>query len=155
MIVRSIDVPQAPDLFTIRAVVDAIGEGRTSATHVASCTRYSGRHARYRVHAARSLGFVRGEEGSFELTDLGARLVRSEPDSEAERELFREAIDTSAVIRAVAPGLLHGPEPSRESVAERIVEVVGLARTTAEMRARTLISWRRHVSEVEQLSLGF
>ena len=72
------------------------------------------------------------------------RLVRiAETASKTdERKAFREAIEASTSIQAVAAGLLGDDPPTQDEVQTRIEEVAGIAPATARRRASTLVRWR-------------
>ena len=93
---RSIDVPQANALETVRQVVYAIDRGICRLEELADFTGFSVRHTGYRVHAARILGLVRLVDDEASITALGERLLCTDPKSTKERSVFYDAIVGSA-----------------------------------------------------------
>jgi hypothetical protein len=142
---RSLDIPQANALETVRQVVKAIDLGVKTAEAIADYTGFSFRHAGYRLHAARILGLIRQEGDESALTPLGERLVAAEPRSEIERSVFYDAIQGSAVIQLLVPDLLSLVPPESEVIADRLFQESKLSRTTSLRRAGGLLSWRRYV----------
>ncbi len=142
---RSLDIPQANALETVRQVVRAVDLGVKTAEAIADYTGFSFRHAGYRLHAARILGLLRQEGDEAALTPLGERLVATEPRSEVERSVFYDAIQGSAVIQLLVPDLLSLVPPESEVIAERLFHESKLSRTTSLRRAGGLLSWRRYV----------
>ena len=145
-------VPQADDLDKVRAVVDAVAAGARDSAEIASRTGFSTRHVEYRVRAAALLGLVRQGSVGMEVSPAGAALLRTRITSERERLLLLRAIDDSATLKSLAPDLNDEPPPSLEVLAERIEVATGLARSTAQRRASTLLTWRRRLRS-PQLSL--
>ena len=79
------------------------------------------------------------------VTALGERLLCTDPHSEAERAVFYDAIQGSAVIQLLVPELLSLVPPSTDTIAERLFAQSKLGRATALRRAGGLMSWRRYV----------
>ena len=153
-VVRSVDVPQADRLATVRGVVDAAAGGKAFSRAIAESVGTSMRHVHYRLNAARILGFVEMYAvGIVLVADAGEELAATTRDSEEERKLFIRAIKTSDVVRKLAPQLLVGRPPRRHDVVQQIVDLTGLSQATADRRARVLLSWRRQVRSRVQLSL--
>lgn len=142
---RTLDVPQANDLDSVRAVVRAVTLGADDLDAVCDFTTYSRRHAQYRLHAARILGLVRLEGDNVSVTPLGERLVEARPHTDAERALFYKAVQGSAVLSVLAPELLSRAPPTVETLADRLFQEAGLGRNTALRRAGGLLSWRRRI----------
>ncbi len=152
-VVRSVDVPQADRLSTIRAVVDAAAEGNVFVRAVSEAVGVSHRHAQYRLNAARILGLVHMFAGGIVLvTPRGEELAATQPDSEAERRLLTEAVRTSEVVNKLAPRLLSARPPKAADVVKQIKSMAQLADATASRRARVLFSWRKQLRST-QLSL--
>ena len=141
----TLDIPQANALDTVRRVVKVIAIGAATTEAVANFTEYSSRHASYRIHAARILGFVHAEGDRLSVTQRGERLLETEPYSGKERSIFFSAIEGSAVIQILAPDLLTLCPPTRESLAQRLFQSSKLSRETADRRANGLLSWRKYV----------
>lgn len=143
---KTVDVPQANNLSTVRRVVAAVDRGAEDAFAIAEYTGYSLRHARYRLHAARVLQLLSlNPEGALALTALGAKLLESEVDSSREREILAQAIEHSPAMQTLAPDLLASRAPSVESLAEHLYHRSRLGRSTALRRASGLLTWRRRV----------
>lgn len=141
---HSADVPQEDNLTDVRRTVEAIGSGLEDTQSIGERTRRSRRHAGYAVNAAIVLGWVEAGD-KLAPTELGRKLLAAAEGSEAERAAFREAIEKSPAVSAIAPALLGPQEPARDAIAGRISALAGLAQSTAERRAQTLLSWRRQV----------
>jgi len=141
---RTADVPQADDLQTVRAVVKAAGSGGGVTAEIEQRTGYSDRHVRYRMQAARILGFV---DVNRKVTGLGRRLLQTSPGGDAERQVFREAIEASPPIKALAPRLTRAEEPDVASLCLHLQAHAGLSPATAERRARVLRSWWRQTTQ--------
>lgn len=148
---KTIDVPQADSLPLIRRLVDAVCQtemGRSK--QLAAATAFSERHVRYRLAAARILGFVTiGEGRSAEATPSGHRLSSTMPGSIEERAEFERAIAGSETIRAITPSLLSLADFDVAKVAQRISRLSGLAPSTARRRATALRAWRRDLRKGE------
>ncbi len=142
---RSLDVPQANDLDSVRAVVRAVARGANSLQAVEDFTQFSSRHTQYRVHAARVLSLLRLEGDVLEVTTLGERLDESDPHGTDERQVFFDAIERSPVMQVVAPDLLSRTPPTLDELTERLFKEHHLARSTAKRRASGLLTWRRRV----------
>lgn len=142
---RTLDIPQANDLDTVRAVVRAVALGAEDNGAVCDFTTYSRRHAQYRLHAGRILGLVRMEGDALSITPLGERLVETLPHSDAEREVFYQAMQGSAVLAVLAPDLLSRDPPTQDLLADRLFQEAGLGRNTALRRAGGMLTWRHRV----------
>ncbi len=142
---RTLDVPQANDLDTVRAVLRATSLGADDLDAVCDFTTFSRRHAQYRLHAGRILGLLRLEGDDVSITPLGERLVEAHPHTDAERQVFYEAVQSSAVLALLAPDLLSRNPPSVEDLAERLFREAGLGRNTALRRAGGLLTWRHRI----------
>lgn len=140
------DIPQAT-LERTREIVDAVVRGAVSRAGVAASTGVAPRQVAYGVVSARILGLLIGDE-VLSATELGRALARTEMGSADECEVFRRAIEASAMIDAVAPGLLSEEPPSRELVAANIRDSVGLSENTAAHRAGMLFGWRKRLLDV-------
>ncbi|MGB0646001.1 MAG: DUF7226 domain-containing protein [Bradymonadia bacterium] len=141
----TLDIPQANALDKVRRVVKVISLGANSAESVAALAEYSSRHASYRIHAARILGFVQSEGDNHSLTPRGEQLLDTQPYSAKERATLFSAIESSAVIQVLAPDLLTLCPPSRYELADRLFKNSKLSRETADRRANGLLSWRKYV----------
>jgi hypothetical protein len=148
---EAFDIPQADSLPTIRRVVEAIDQGGDTNNKVAEMTGYSDRHVRYRMQAARILGFV---SANRELTKEGERLIQTMKGSAEERTMLRCAIEKSAVVRIVVPQLLSGDSVDKDKVAKAIAGLTGLSQATAARRAQVLKSWARQLATVKDCQNG-
>ena len=142
---QSIDIPQANALETVRQLIRAIELGVTRVETLADYTDYSARHVGYRLHAARILGLVRLQGDDAEITPLGERLLATQPHSEAERAVYYDAVQGSAVIQLLVPDLLSLMPPQPEQIAERLFQSTKLSRSTSTRRANALMAWRRYI----------
>jgi hypothetical protein len=142
---RSIDIPQANALETVRQVVHAVDLGVRRLDALADFSGYSIRHTGYRLHAARILGLVRLDGDEASITALGERLLCTDPHTEKERAVFYDAIASSAVIQLLVPDLLSLVPPNTESITERLFQETKLGKVTASRRAGGLLAWRRYV----------
>jgi len=110
------------------------------------------RHFAYYRQAAVILGIVQiAADGTLSLSEHGKSLLATPERSQSERLCFRDAIRAA---RALKPfhSLFEGDDVSFEQVAERLQMLTGLARSTAERRARTLLQWRKYIlGEAPQL----
>jgi predicted AAA+ superfamily ATPase len=156
--IRGPDVPQKP-LQAVRQVVTAVGTGATDTAAVATSSGLKSRAARYALLAARTLGLVKGSR-NWSLAPLGRDLLRTEPGSQAERSRLRQAIETSPVLRRLAPGLLGRRQQSERVIAGRIAKIVPdlTSSETIQRRARELLGWRSYVLDpqlrLDDLSLN-
>jgi hypothetical protein len=142
------DVPQAPNLARIRCVVTSVADGAATVEQIAEETDISTRHIGYAVRAAQTLGLL---DEARAPTDLGRSLLATEQESDEERGAFRAAIEQSAVVRAIAPGLLGPKRPSKKTLAARIEKLSGLAAATALHRASDLLAWREQIVDEPSL----
>jgi hypothetical protein len=139
---HQVDVPQADNLDTIRAVVEAVKKCGSDVLEISERTAVSGRHVRYRLQAARILGFL--DDGRA-LTSRGRSLLDTRPGSEQEKKVFTGGLQASAIVRTLLPDLLSEKPFDVGSAASKIVASTGMALATAERRARVLRSWRRRL----------
>ena len=142
--IASADVPQAPNLARIRAVVTAIAAGETNLDLIAEETDISARHVGYAVRAAQALDLL---DRDRVLTPRGRALLETEQESVAERTAFREAVEGSPILRALAPSLLSARPPTKKVLGARIEKLSGLSKATAEHRASDLLAWREQILE--------
>jgi hypothetical protein len=140
------DVPQAPNLARVRAVVTAISSGAANLEAVAEETDIALRHVTYAVRAAQTLDLL---DKDRKPTARGEALLASEQESAEERLAFRQAVEESAILRAVAPTLLSAKPPTKKTLGARIAKLTGLSTATAEHRASDLLSWREQILEEE------
>jgi len=142
--IASADVPQAPNLARLRAVLTALAEGESDLNVIAEETDISARHVGYAVRAAQALDLLDRDRVP---TPRGRALLETEQESLAERAAFRQAIEGSAVLRALAPSLLSAKPPTKKTLGARIEKLSGLSKATAEHRASDLLAWREQVLE--------
>lgn len=144
---KTSDVPQADSLTLVRRVLEAIAVSPSLAVKdLAERTEFSARHVRYRIQAARILGFV-DPEGEPKLTPRAKRLLATTVGSPDERNQLMKAINNSEPVRILAPGLLASSEVDVKKLAVRIGRLSGLSPATAERRAVVLRSWHRELHE--------
>lgn len=143
MKLKTSDVPQADSLALVRRVLEAIAVSPSTAVKdVAEKTKFSERHVRYRLQAARILGFLQ-REGEPELTPRAKRLLATETGSPEEKKQLVSAISYCASVQLIAPNLLTLPEVDVKKLGDRITRLSGLSPATAERRAVVLRSWHR------------
>ena len=143
---RTIDVPQADSLQSVRAIVRAIADsGEISVKELSQVTAVSERHVRYRMTTARLLNLVAVGDGGVLISERGRRLLDTNVGSPDERKQLRRAVEDCAIVRVVAAGLLTTEEFDFDGVAKMIVKRAGLSQATAERRAQVLRSWRRQL----------
>lgn len=135
---RSTDIPQADDLSMVRATVQAVAEGDTSA--LGQSNGLSERHMGYYLHAARVLGLI--DMDPYEVTGLGRRLLATAASSTEELQILREAVAGSRALARLAPDLLAAEGPGVDVLTRRIRVLGQLAPATARRRAETLLRWR-------------
>jgi hypothetical protein len=140
--IESADVPQAPNLARIRAVVTAIADGATTLERVAEETDISARHVGYSARAAQALDLL---DHGRNVTARGRALLTTEQESPEELAALRKAIEESAVVRALAPALLSAKPPTKKALGARIEKLSGLSKATAEHRASDLLAWREQI----------
>jgi len=145
---RTLDIPQANDLDTVRAVVRAVVEGNQHLGTVMEFTHFSKRHCRYRLHAARVLGLVVDDAGTMTATSLAMRLLAAPLHSSAERGVWLEIVGKSRTIQGIAPDLLHSRAPSVEELALRMLRMAEISLATAERRASGLLAWRKRILDL-------
>ncbi len=140
MKLKTSDVPQADSLALVRRVLEAIAVSPSTAVKdVAEKTKFSERHVRYRLQAARILGFLQ-REGEPELTPRAKRLLATETGSPEEKKQLVSAISDCASVQLIAPHLLTLPEVDVKKLGDRITRLSGLSPATAERRAVVLRS---------------
>ena len=152
---RTLDIPQANDLTSIRRVLNAVAkESRTQAA-VMAFTDFSRRHAQYRIQAARVLGLLRVDEGAdLWVTTLGERLLGTDPGTSPEFAAWHDAITSSRAMQVIAPDLLTPRGPSLDELTARIVEMSELSESTARRRANGLLTWRRYVLDLPDVDMS-
>lgn len=142
---KTADVPQADSLALVRRLLEAIAVSPgTAAKDLAEKTKFSERHVRYRLQAARILGFLQ-PGGEPELTPRAKRLLTTEVGSPEEKRQLASGINDCAEVQLIAPNLLTLPEVDVKKLSERIARLSGLAPATAERRAVVLKSWHRQL----------
>jgi hypothetical protein len=150
---HSADVPQEDNLGDVRRSVQAIADGHHDTASIAQRTQRSARHAGYAINAAIALEWIgepdesKPEEEGLVIHELGKKLLATKAGSADERKIWRESIEKSYAVAAIAPQLLGAAEPEVKTIAASIVKLAALAQSTAERRARTLIAWRRQALE--------
>lgn len=147
------DVPQAPRLAKVRRVVDSVAAGAETLKVIALETGLAQRDVSYNLAAAeRALQLLRKDGSNYRLSTLGTKLSRTEPDSEAERELLLEAARTSSVLQSLGVDLLGEPRPTLARLTNALRQT-GLSDTTAKRRANVLLGWRDQLFGLQQLQL--
>ncbi|NVB42237.1 restriction endonuclease [Pseudenhygromyxa sp. WMMC2535] len=103
------------------------------------------RHFNYYRQASEILGLVEeGDSRALVLTGLGDRLLATGEGSLEERAVFREAISGATSLRPFR-SFFEGEVVGVQQLAGRLQSLTGMAQSTAERRARTLVQWRRYV----------
>ena len=141
----SADVPQEDDLAKVRLVLGVIAQGLQDTQSIAEASSVSRRHVGYAINAAIVLGWLAEGEEQLAVSPAGRKLLEQAQGSAEERAQLRAAVEGSPILKALAPGLLAEPAPSRSAIAQRIREASGLSASTSERRTRALFSWRRQV----------
>ena len=143
MKLKTADVPQADSLALVRRLLEAIAVSPSTAVRdLAEKTMFSERHVRYRLQAARILGFLK-PEGEPELTPRAKRLLTTDVGSPEEKKQLASAVSDCPSVQLIAPNLLALPEVDVKKIGDRIARLSGLAPATAERRAVVLRSWHR------------
>lgn len=96
------------------------------------------------------LGWIAETDDGWALTDAGAALLDTAPDSDAERACFRRAIEHHPITKLL-PELLSETTLTPEDV-QRALEHAGLEPSTAKNRRTVLMRWREQAL-VRQLPL--
>jgi DNA-binding Lrp family transcriptional regulator len=144
MKLRSIDIPQADTLATVRQVVDALSHyDNPPAKVLAEALEIHERHVRYRLAAARALGLLTAKEEGTALTARATRLLGTEPGSTEEKKELRRAVSACPAVQEIDPELLKRPSVDVKALAHRIMRLSGLSQATAERRAIVLRAWHR------------
>jgi hypothetical protein len=123
--------------------VIAVSPG-TAVKDLAEKTSFSERHVRYRLQAARILGFLK-PEGEPELTPRSKRLLATDAGSPEEKKQLRNDVSDCPAVQLIAPNLLALPEVDVKKIGDRIARLSGLSPATAERRAVVLRSWHRQL----------
>ncbi len=144
--IDSMDVPQQDDLIKVRAVVRALRAG-VARSELGQIAGLSGRHVRYTLHAARTLGLTRQIDDVWSATEAAGELLEQPAGSPAERAWLFRSIADNAQLMTLAPSLLERDAPTLDALAGRLQTLTGLAQSTAQRRALTLLSWRDQVIE--------
>jgi hypothetical protein len=140
---KTSDVPQADSLGLVRRLLEAIATSSSTAVKdLAERTKFSERHVRYRMQAARILGFL-PSEGEPALTSRAKRLLATHAGSPEERKQLISAINECPSMRLIAPDLLDADQVDVKKLADRIARLSGLSPATSERRAVVLRSWHR------------
>lgn len=140
--IRSLDVPQADSLPTIRRIVEAVESGNGSVAAISKYTGVSERHVRYRLQAGRVLGLL-----SVDLTSTprGRELLSTVAGGPEELEVFRACIRGSSILTRLAPNLLAEDKFDLSTVSKCIQLQAGLSPATADRRASVLRSWHNQL----------
>lgn len=143
--IASSDIPQARNLRNVRAVVQALKNNLTSKIELSKLLRLHERQVDYCVAAARTLGFIDGTLSTASVTEAGRQMLDTPAESSAEMHCFRKAIQSSSVLRQIAPTLLDVQAPSKQELVAHLASLSDLKESTAESRADTLLAWRTTV----------
>jgi len=145
--------PQAKSLAKIRRFIDEAAGG-VEVDVAGKAIGLAPREIDYHAAAAEALRLAARAAGSLELLPLGRKLLATEPGSTEEALIWRTAIEESPTLRAVAPLAFGRGAPTKPQLVERIISR-GLAASTADHRAGTLLRWRRELlgQESRQLAL--
>lgn len=138
---RTADIPQADSLAAIRTVVEVLAQAGAEIAEIGAIAGVSERHVRYRLAAARILGFL---DENQRITVRGWRLLSCPANTPAEKQVLVQAVTGAEVVQRVAPQLLVG-EFNLAEVAESIAQQSALSPATAERRARVLWAWKRQL----------
>jgi hypothetical protein len=144
--IEGADVPQAPNLARVRAVVTALAEGSPTLEAIADEMDISPRHVGYAARAAQTLDLL---DEARRPTPRGRALVATDQESAAERAVLRRAVEESIVLCALAPGLLSATPPTKKALGARIEKLSGLSIATSEHRASDLLAWREQILDEE------
>ena len=143
MKLKTSDVPQADSLGLVRRLLETIATSPSTAVKdLAERTKFSERHVRYRMQAARILGFL-PSEGEPALTSRAKRLLATDAGSPEEKKQLVGAVNECPAVRLIAPNLLDSDQVDVKKLMERISRLSGLSPATAERRAVVLRSWHR------------
>jgi predicted ATPase len=140
-----VEVPQAT-LERTREVVDAIAGGAGDRQQISAASGIALRQVGYGVAAARALGLFDGSEEQLSLSARGRELAATEPGTEDEARVLREAIQASTALAQIAPELLSAAPPSHQELAAHIQQLAALSDNTAAHRAGMLLSWRKRLT---------
>src|SRR5688572_4238676 len=91
---RRVDVPQSDSLPTIRVIVAHVEAAAGNVATISELTGVSDRHVRYRLQAARVLGFVNEDRT---ITRRGRSLLATRVGSDAEHETLIAAVNACRV----------------------------------------------------------
>lgn len=143
MKLKTSDVPQADSLALVRRLLQAVADKPDAAVKQwAEITGFSERHVRYRLQAARVLGFL--QDGNETVLNARAkRLLATSPASPEEKKQLVAAVNACEVIQQIAPNFLDSEQLDTKKLADRIARLSGLSLATAERRAGGLRSWHR------------
>ena len=148
MSLKTIDVPQADSLATVRVVVSAVSSASdSSAAALSRATGFHERHVRYRLATAKALGWLTSTDGELSVTAAGNRLLDTVEGSIEERAAMRSAVAGCRAVHQMAPGLLESATFDLDVVTKRIMRLAGLSHSTAERRAVVLRAWRRDLMD--------
>lgn len=139
---KAVDIPQADSLSRVRELVSTVQFGATDAQRLQRVMTLHPRHVGYHLHAARILNWLEKGADGWAVTAGGDKLLGTQPGTDAERTLFRAAIEASPSLKVIAPGLLADTPPEQGALSMRIQEEAGIAPATARRRASTLLRWR-------------
>ena len=144
----TLDVPHADKLEKVRLVVEAaasVPTGMDSDT-LGAKTGLGDRHAQYHAHGARVLGLADKKDKNWVATSAGRALLKTTPNSDEERQVFREAMKSSnALVRKA----VFGPEMSMEELTT-LIEKAGFSNSSARRRAACLRTWRRSIQKEQK-----
>jgi type I restriction enzyme M protein len=142
---KKTDVPRVT-LAEIRALVDAVVAGASMAPLLAKLTGFSEREVGYATDASAILGLVSRDGMRTEPTPLGRSLSETASESDEEAALLRAAIEGSAVMTRLAPGLLGDEPPTRRDLVKQIRSLTKLDDTAAGTRAAKILKWRKQLA---------
>ena len=160
LILQTVEVPQANDLFKVFNVVKLIADGASTPAEVAAGLDLVEREGAYYLSAARALRLVRklpqGEAAEYVLSYLGDSFLEARGDQARAAVMVRGTLDCPhAVFIAEGLGLptpLSAPTPRElhnvELVESELNRLGALSGSTPRRRASAFVSWMKTVDRL-------
>lgn len=149
--ISSRDIPQsATKLETIRAALEAVAAGATTARAIAEVLRVTPRNAAYQLTAARALGWLRQEGARSVVSPDGRAFLATPSGSDDEYASFVHALTNSPIVESLTKGLDPGSPSALADLTRRIRthSEPRLSEATARERARTLLAWLERARQI-------
>ena len=139
------DIPQANKLARLRRIVQCVADGAQTTKELTVSSKWSFRHVRYYLLAARTLEWLELGPRGPAVTAVGRTVLSHKAGSLDEANTIARSISLSVVLNASVGSFLDDDKLEESDIAERLLTSTELAPATASRRAACLVAWRRQL----------